>query len=178
MNTYIFTSEKLGFRNWKADDVDLLFKLNSNQEVMRYFPSAQTKEQCADFIGRMQNQFEKNKFCYFAVDLLETEEFIGFIGISEQTYEIDFNPSVDIGWRVLPEYWGKGYATEGARACLRYGFETIQLEKIVSVAPSINIPSITVMKKIGMEKVKTFNHPLLTDYPKIEECVLFEITKN
>ncbi len=175
MSTYIFTSERLGFRNWKVDDVDLLYKLNSNEEVMRYFPSVQTKEQCAEFIIRMQKQFKKNKFCYFAVDLLGTEEFIGFVGISEQTYEIDFNPSVDIGWRLLPEFWGKGYATEGAKACLQYGFETIKLDKIISVAPTINIPSITVMKKVGMQKVKLFNHPSLKAFPKLEECMLYEI---
>lgn len=175
MNSYIFTSERLGFRSWELEDVETLYELNSNEEVMQFFPSTQTKDQSLAFIERMRNQFDKNKFCYFAVEIIETKELIGFIGISEQTYEADFNPSVDIGWRILPKFWGKGYATEGAKQCLVYAFNAIKLKKIVSVAPAINIPSITVMKKIGMQKVKSFHHSLLKEFPKLQECVLYEI---
>ncbi|AUC15144.1 GNAT family N-acetyltransferase [Tenacibaculum sp. SZ-18] len=175
MKNYIFTSERLGFRKWELEDVETLHELNSNEKVMQYFPSIQTKNQSVAFIERMRKQFEQNMYCYFAVEIIESKEFIGFIGISEQTYETDFNPSVDIGWRVLPKYWGKGYATEGAKQCLYYAFNIIKLKKIVSVAPVVNTPSITVMKKIGMQKVKSFHHPLLKDFPKLEECVLYEV---
>jgi RimJ/RimL family protein N-acetyltransferase len=175
MNDYIFSSERLGFRNWTSEDVDKLFELNSKEEVMRYFPATQTRKQCENFIERMKNQFDKNNFCYFAVELKETKNFIGFIGICEQTYEAEFNPSVDIGWRILPKYWAKGYATEGAKRCLEFGFNNIKLDKIVAVAPSPNIASITVMKKIGMQLVQTFNHPLLNEFPELKECVLYEL---
>ena len=175
MNSYIFTSENLGFRNWKTSDLDELYRLNSNTEVMRFFPFTASKEQCGDFIKRMQQQFQTHKYCYFATEKLETQEFIGFVGLSLQTYEADFNPSTDIGWRLLPDFWGNGYATEGAKRCLSYGFETLNLSEIVSVAPSINIPSIKVMEKIGMQKANTFNHPLLKEYPNLESCVLYKI---
>ncbi|CAL2103248.1 GNAT family N-acetyltransferase [Tenacibaculum sp. 190130A14a] len=175
MENYLFTSDRLGFRNWKTSDIDELFELNSNEEVMRYFPSTQTKNQAKAFIQRMREQFDKNNFCYFAVETIETKEFIGFIGLSEQTYEIDFNPSIDIGWRLHPRHWGKGYATEGAKACLKHAFKTLKIKEIVSVAPAINIPSITVMEKIGMTKTKEFTHPLLKEFPKLENCVLYEI---
>lgn len=175
MENYLFTSERLGFRNWKTTDVDALFELNSNEEVMRYFPSTQTKIQAEAFIKRMQEQFSKNNFCYFAVEVLESNEFIGFVGLSEQTYEIDFNPSIDIGWRLHPKHWGKGYATEGAKTCLQYAFNNLKIKEIVSIAPTINIPSITVMKRIGMKKAKEFVHPLLKEYPKLETCVLYTI---
>lgn len=174
MSNYIFISERLGFRNWKKSDINALFEINSNKEVMRYFPGIQTKTQTENFITRMQNQFDKNKFCYFAVNLLDTNEFIGFIGLSEQTYQADFNPSIDIGWRLHPSFWNKGYATEGAKACLNYGFNELHLEKIISVAPLINNPSILIMQKIGMQKIKEFQHPLLTDFPSIQTCVLYE----
>lgn len=178
MKNYIFTSERLGFRNWKESDIDVLYKLNSDATVMQYFPAMQTKQQCLDFIFRMQTQFLEKEFCYFAVEILETEELIGFIGLSEQTYEVDFNPSIDIGWRLLPSSWGKGYATEGAKRCLIYAFQDLNLKEIVSVAPEVNIPSITVMQKIGMEKEKSFAHPLLQDYPKLQKCVLYKIKGN
>ena len=177
MKNYLFTSERLGFRNWKTSDVNSLFELNSNNEVMRYFPAIQTKTQSESFIQRMQEQFQKNGFCYFAVEVIETQEFIGFIGISEQTYEIDFNPSIDIGWRLHPKFWRKGYATEGAKKCLEFAFKELNIKEIVSVAPTINIPSITVMKKIGMEKIKDFKHPLLKAHSELEMCSLYSLKK-
>ncbi|OSY89410.1 GNAT family acetyltransferase [Tenacibaculum holothuriorum] len=173
MKNYIFTSERLGFRNWKNSDIDFLFELNSNKEVMKYFPSTQTKEQCEAFMNRMQNLYYKTKFCYFLVEELTTQKSIGFIGLSEQTYKADFNPSIDIGWRLHPDFWNKGYATEGAKASLLYGFQQLKLKEIVSVAPIINAPSISVMNKIGMEKVNEFNHPLLAEFPNLEKCVLY-----
>lgn len=173
MQDYLFTSKRLGFRNWEISDINYLFEINSNIEVMKYFPSTISKEDCEKFIHRMQQQFIKNKFCYFAVDILETKQFIGFIGISEQTYEASFTPSTDIGWRLSPNFWGKGYATEGAKKCIEYGFNILGLNEIVSVAPIVNTPSITVMKKIGMTKKEEFKHPLLKDYPALENCVLY-----
>jgi len=75
MNDYIFTSERLGFRNWKVSDVAHLHTINSDATVMQFFPSKPTQEQTEDFIKRMQIQFVKNKFCYFAVELLKTKEY-------------------------------------------------------------------------------------------------------
>lgn len=175
MQSYEFTSERLGFRTWKTSDFPKLLEMNTHQEVMRYFPTIQTAIQCREFIERMETHYRQHGYCYFAVEELATEEFIGFIGLSLQTYDIDFNPSTDIGWRLLPNYWGKGYATEGAKACLNYGFKELNLKEIVSVAPTINLPSLAVMKKIGMVKVKDFKHPLLTAYPELETCSLFAI---
>lgn len=175
MNDYIFTSARLGFRNWTATDLPKLQTINSNEEVMRFFPSTQTEQHTADFITRMQEQYAKTQFCYFAVEIITTKELIGFIGLSEQTYEADFNPSIDIGWRLDPKFWGRGYASEGASQCLTYAFDVLQLDQIVSVAPTVNLPSIGVMQKIGMKFVKEFKHPLLPDFPQIESCVLYEI---
>ncbi|MDT7832111.1 GNAT family N-acetyltransferase [Flavobacteriaceae bacterium S356] len=172
---YVFTSDRLGFRTWEASDVIKMFEISSDPKVMQHFPSTQSKEYTANFIKKMQDQFNKNGFCYFAVEILETGHFIGFIGCCEQTYEIDFNPSVDIGWRLHKNFWGKGYATEGAKACLEYMFNVLKLKKIVSVATKENTPSIGVMKKIGMHKIKEFTHPLLRDFPEYQNCVLYEL---
>lgn len=174
-SNYIFTSERLGFRNWQDADVDSMYKISSDQEVMMHFPSTQSKQYTLDFIIRMKAHFSEHGFCYFAVELLATKEFIGFIGICRQTYEVDFNPSVDIGWRLHKNFWYRGYATEGAKACLAYAFTVLKLGKIVSIATKGNVPSIAVMKKIGMNKIKEFQHPLLKDFPDYQDCVLYEI---
>lgn len=175
MDDYIFTSQRLGFQDWKTTDIDLLCKINSDENVMRFFPSTKTKKETEDFINKMQHEYQKNGFCYFAVEILDTNEFIGFIGLSEQIFISDFTPAIDIGWRLHPDFWNKGYATEGAKRCLEFGFQQIKLKEIIAIAPKINLPSINVMQKIGMQKVKDFKHPLLVDFPELETCVLYNI---
>lgn len=113
----------------------------------------------------------------FAVDKLSDYKLIGFIGISEQTFESDFTPCIDIGWRLSQTEWGKGYATEGAKRCLEFAFNTIGLNTIKSFCPVINDKSERVMEKLGMIKKSTFNHPLLKDYKALEKCVLYEIDR-
>ena len=119
---YIFKSHHLGFRNWVESDTKKLFILRSDKEVMEFFPSLLSLKETKKLIERMKNQFVKNGFCYFAVDELKTENFIGFIGIAEQNFETDFIPCIDIGWRLDKKYWNKGYASEGAKACLKFAF--------------------------------------------------------
>lgn len=174
---YLFKSERLGFRNWVQADVSLMDRISGDPEVMRYFPATKTTQETQDFILRMQQEFEDSGFCYFAVDRLDTLELIGFIGISAQTYEAPFNPSVDIGWRLGQKHWRKGFATEGAARCLQYAFEDLGLEQIVSVAPQANINSIRVMQKIGMKELMHFRHPLLEGFPDLVDCICYEIRK-
>ncbi len=176
MGNYLFTSERLGFRNWTEHDTPKMALINSDPKVMEFFPSIPNKEETEQFVERMQHQFAKNGCCYFAVDKLENNEFIGFIGISEQNYEADFTPCFDVGWRLAQKEWGRGYATEGAKKCLDFAFNEIGLKSIKSICPIVNVKSEGVMKKLGMIKQKTFKHPLLKEHKKLESCVLYEIT--
>jgi len=175
MKEYLFKSQRLGFRNWlQSDSIPMYKEINSDDQVMQFFPFKPSRKDTEAFILRMQHQYLKKGFCYFAVDILETNEFIGFIGLSEQHYLKDIGPFVDIGWRLKKSSWNKGYATEGAIACLDYGFSTIGLDHIYSVASEINVKSEQVMKKIGMTKIKTFDHPKLIDTPNLVSCVLYQ----
>jgi RimJ/RimL family protein N-acetyltransferase len=130
-----------------------------------------------EFIERMQEQFILEGYCYFAVDKLYNNEFIGFIGLSKQTFESDFTPCIDIGWRLKRNEWTKGYATEGAERCLNFAFEHLQIKKLNAMAPIANVRSELVMKKIGMKKVKTFEHPKLVGNERLQQCVLYEINE-
>jgi len=154
-----------------------MFIINSNPKVMEYFPMILNQKQTNEFITRLQTQYSKNGFCYFAVDKLESNEFIGFIGIAELTFKSDFTPCVDIGWRLAQSEWGKGFATEGAKKCIEFAFNEIELKNIKSICPETNNKSEKIMKKIGMKKTKSFNHPLLSEFKKLEKCVLYEIEK-
>ncbi len=173
---YLFTSERLGFRNWTSDDLDKMYSINSDKEVMEFFPSQPTRKETIDFITRMQTSFAKNGYCYFAVEIINTQEFIGFIGLSIQTFEADFTPMTDIGWRLKKSSWGKGFATEGAKACVKYGFEDLNLKTIHAIAPKLNTKSQHVMTKIGMTESCTFIHPKINKDHTLKNCVLFKIS--
>lgn len=171
---YLFKSERLGFRNWMPPDVLKLHEINTNHEVMRYFPSIYTKKQTEDFIQRMQHLFNNKGYCFFAVDELKSKNSIGFIGLSDIDYQANFTPCTEIGWRLHPNYWSKGYATEGAKCCLDFAFNTLKKESIKAIAPKINLPSIRVMEKIGMKKLLEFKHPALKDHNNLVDCVCYE----
>ncbi len=171
---YLFISERLGFRNWLTEDIEILSALNADSEVMEFFPSIQTREQSEKFIAQMQNEFGEKGFCYFAVDQLDTNELIGFIGIHEHTFESDFTPCIDIGWRLKRSVWYQGFATEGAKRVLEYAFNELKIEKIVSFTPIINTPSENVMKKLGLKRLRTFDFPLFKNDDRLRECVMYE----
>jgi RimJ/RimL family protein N-acetyltransferase len=119
--------------------------------------------------------FTEKKYCYFAVDELSSGNFCGFIGLCDQNYEASFTPCTDIGWRLGKKYWNKGYATEGARRCLDYGFLDIKLKNIKATSTIINVKSIKIMQKLGMKQQLFFNHPRLKGDTRLESCVLYEI---
>lgn len=175
---YIFKSERLGFRNWNDNDLAEFAKMNADLDVMEYFPKPLTKNETSDFIIRLQKHYKVNGYNYFATEILETGELIGFIGLAYQEYETKFTPATDIGWRLKKSAWGNGYATEGAKRCLEFAFKELNLEKIISVFTEKNIKSESIMKKIGMKKIGEFIHPKLKDYPEYEKCICYEIQRN
>lgn len=174
---YLFQSERLGFRKWQATDIQVLDAINSDPEVMAYFPSTYSRAKSHAFLARMVTHHHNHGFCYFPVELLVEQQMIGFIGMATQTFPADFTPCVDIGWRLAKAYWGFGYATEGAKRCLLFGFGEIGLEHIYSMAVADNSRSTRVMEKIGMKKMGYFNHPDLKEYRQLEKCVLYKIDK-
>lgn len=172
--SYLFTSERLGFRNWRDVDKEPFFEISSDPVVMKYFPTVMSRIDVDCFITRMQVQYKELGFCYYAVDILNTGEFIGFIGISYRDYPSPFNPSVDIGWRLGRQAWGRGLATEGASCCLDYAHSHLDLSRVVAVCPVVNRRSEQVMKKAGMVHGGYFDHIKLLDHPQLKRCVWYE----
>lgn len=175
--TYLFASARLGFRWWREEDVEAFSSMNADPEVMQFFPNTLSQQESADFMVRLQNHYKSHGFTYFAVDLLNTGEWIGMIGLFHQTFPSPFTPAIDIGWRLKREAQGFGYATEGALRCLDFGFSNLSLSRIISICPVINLTSERVMQKIGMKKMGEFKHPKLGDFPDLEDCCWYEINK-
>lgn len=172
---YFFKSDRLGFRTWQDDDLHHLRAMNSDPDVMRYFPSILTEAENMALLDKLEQRYIHDGYTYYAVEELGTREFIGFIGIAYQTFDSPYTPCVDIGWRLLKKHWGKGFATEGAKRVLDYANTELRIKEIRAFAPAINLPSISVMKKIGMSYLGVFNHSLLSGYPDIESCVVYNI---
>lgn len=176
-NNYLFTSKRLGFRKWTLDDLDAFAELNADPEVMEHFPKTLAKEETEAYIKRLQKHYIDFGHNYYATEIIKTGEFIGFIGLAYQDFESDFTPNVDIGWRLKKIAWGKGYATEGAKRCLEIAFNDLHLEKVIATCTLHNKSSENVMQKIGMQKIGTFLHPKLKDYPEMQTCLLYEINR-
>ena len=144
---------------------------------MEHFPDTLSKKEVEELIEELRNHCTKNGFTYYATEILATKELIGMIGLAFQEYKTEFTPAIDIGWRLKKSAWGKGYATEGAKRCLQYGFQELDINKIISVCTIKNHKSENVMKKIGMTKIGEFNHPKLSNYPVLEKHYCYEIIK-
>lgn len=174
MTPYLFTTPRLGFRTWQSFDIDDFTAINADREVMRFFQKPLSREESQAMIDRMLRLFDEKGYCYFAVDLLETKELIGTIGLGWKTFEADFTPCVDIGWRIGKKWWNQGLTTEGALACLGFAKQK-GIREVLSMASSGNAASIQVMKKIGMSYWKDFFHAELSDFPDIQRCSLYKI---
>jgi RimJ/RimL family protein N-acetyltransferase len=171
---YLETS-RLRLRDWEDTDLEPFSALNADEEVMRYFPKTLSIEETNVLYQAILAEFKQYGFGLYAVEVKENKEFIGLIGFHRATFEADFTPCIEIGWRLKKEAWGKGYATEGAEACLQYGFNKLGFKDVYSFTADINQPSRKVMRKIGMNFVKTFNHPKVEISSPLYKHVLYHI---
>lgn len=177
MNIIEIETPRLRLRGWQAEDNDAFYALNSDPNVMRYFPATLDQQQSQQFLDTIINKFtQQGGWGLWAVDLKDTKAFIGFIGLNIPATNLPFSPCVEIGWRLLPDYWHQGFASEGANAVIQLAFTQLKLKEIVAFTAVPNIPSESVMKRIGMIKQpNTFYHPALPDGHWLQEHVLYRI---
>ncbi len=166
---------RLRLRDWEETDLEPFRRLNADEEVMAYFPKTLSTEETNAFYKSIVSEFKECGFGLYAVEVKESKAFIGFIGFHRATFEADFTPCIEIGWRLKQEAWGKGYATEGAEACLQYGFNKLGLRDVYSFTADVNAPSKNVMIKLGMSFIKTFDHPNVEEGSPLNKHVLFHI---
>lgn len=176
--TIIAKTDRLILRRWRSSDGAAFVRLNSDPRVMEFFPGLLTREESDQLADRIESHFQQRGFGLCAVELRATDEFIGYIGLSVPSFKAKFTPCMEIGWRLSADYWGKGLATEGARAIVRYAFETLTLREIVSFTVPANTRSVRVMEKIGMTRdfASDFDHPLLPEGHTLRRHVLYRLT--
>lgn len=168
------STPRLILRQWQDSDTAPFIQMCADDEVMRYFPKKLDAAEATAFLERIRSAIETRGWGLFAVELKETGEFIGFSGLHIHSPAFEIADAPEIGWRLLPQYWRQGYATEGAKAVLKYTFRTLHLEKVISFTARINTPSERVMQNIGLEKVGEFDHPLVSADHILCRHVLYE----
>lgn len=168
-------TERLILRSWKYEDRESFAEMNSNRNVLKYFPATLSVDESNAFADRIKAEFEETSFGLNAVEIKETGEFIGYVGFHRFTFDAPFSPGWEIGWRISDRFWNKGYATEAAKACLFLAREKHLCNKLFSFTAIPNIPSENVMKRIGMSYEGTFMHPALADGHWLKEHKLYSI---
>ncbi|MGA7860045.1 MAG: GNAT family N-acetyltransferase [Terracidiphilus sp.] len=188
----ILTTERLLLRRWRPSDRLPFEALNADPRVMEFMPGVLTPALTGRVIARIQRHFQQHGFGLFAAELAAEKSLIGFIGLSTPQFDAPFMPApgsprtgprpwgvVEIGWRLAFDYWGRGLATEGARAVLRYAFTQLNLTRLVSFTVPANLRSRRVMEKLGMvhDPRDDFDHPSLPQGHPLRRHVLYRLER-
>lgn len=175
----MIVTDRLRLRAWRESDREAFARINADPRVMEFFPSVHSREASDALADRVEKHFREHRFGPWAVELLETAEFIGFTGLSIPNFEAPFMPAVEIGWRLSAEHWGSGFATEAARASAQHGFTELRLDEIVSFTVAANVRSRRVMEKIGMTRnaADDFDHPNLAEGHPLRRHVLYRLKR-
>jgi ribosomal-protein-alanine N-acetyltransferase len=171
-------SERLVLRRWRDGDLDPFAAMNADPVVMQhFFHGVRTRRETADFMTRIEQEFERRGFGLWAVEAPGVAPFIGFVGLHEALFEAPFTPAVEVGWRLAQRYWGNGYATEAARAAVAFGFDQIGLAEIVSFTNIGNIRSQRVMERVGMlrDPLGDFDHPGVPEGHAVRPHILYRL---
>jgi RimJ/RimL family protein N-acetyltransferase len=175
----VLETDRILLRRWRESDLQPFAALNSDPRVMEFFPNSLNFDQSRAMVERIEAGFERDHFGLWAAEFKKTKTFIGFVGLNRPTFEADFTPCVEIGWRIAYEFWGQGLAPEAGSEVLRNGFERFDLNEIVSFTAVLNQKSIRVMEKLGMKHsaLDDFLHPALAESHPLKPHVLYKLDK-
>ena len=166
---------RLLLRSWRDEDLAPFAAMNADPSVMEFFPRPLERAESDAAVARIREHFDRNGFGLWAVEVPGAADFIGFVGLAVPRFEAHFTPCVEIGWRLVREHWGHGYATEAARAVLDFAFLELHLEEVVSFTAEVNSRSRAVMERIGMTRSPgdDFDHPALPEGHPLRPHVLY-----
>ncbi len=170
---------RLLLRPWRTEDLPAFAALNADPRVVEFLPGPLDRAESDARAETIRDHFARHGFGLWAVEAPGQDDFIGFVGLSVPAFETHFTPCVEIGWRLAGEHWGKGYATEAARAALDFGFGRLGLDEIVSFTVPMNRRSRTVMERIGMTRspADDFDHPSLPEGHPLRRHVLYRASR-
>ena len=172
-------TKRLLLRQWREEDKSIFASINSDPEVMEYYPKVLNTTESNEMAHKLETLISQKGWGFWAVEKIKNKQFIGFVGLHEPTYDLPVTPCVEIGWRIGKKHWGHGYATEAATAALDFAFNSLDLEQVYSFTSVTNKRSWSVMKRLGMVNTnQNFNHPLITEDSPLKEHYLYRITRS
>jgi len=148
----VLQTPRLNLRRLHEGDLDTLARIYADPDVMRYIRdgSIRDREQTAEHLATISRSWDERGFGLLGVEIRDTGELAGWVGLAVPEFLPEVLPAVEIGWRLARPRWGGGIATEGARAVLRFGFVDCGLDRLVSIRHVDNHASGRVMEKLGM----------------------------
>ena len=179
MSTTHFTTERLIFREWEEADRAPFARMNGDPIVMEYLPRSLGEKASNRLVTRFQKHFDVHGYGLYAVEVKESGQFAGFVGLNRVDFDPPFKskekPPVEIAWRLDYEFWGKGYGSEAARAVLDHGLNDLKLKEIVAFTVHDNSRSRHLMEKIGMQydAESDFDYPSLRKGHPLGRFVLY-----
>jgi RimJ/RimL family protein N-acetyltransferase len=171
-------TDRLFLRPWRDSDRASFAAMNADPKVMEHFPAVSTREESDAAFDRILSRMNEQGFGLWAVEVPGVAEFIGFTGLNPADTVIG-RPVLEIGWRLVAEHWGHGYATEAARASLAHAFLGLGRDEVVSFTTTANERSRHVMEKLGMVRLPEddFDHPGVPSSWSGRRHVLYRITR-
>jgi RimJ/RimL family protein N-acetyltransferase len=169
-------TERLLMRRWLDSDREPFAALNADPETMRYFPATLDRPASDAFVDRIESRFEQHGYGLWALEVIETGEFIGFTGLNPMPDDVPGAGGAEVGWRLARQAWHRGYATEAARAALDVAFGGVGLKEIWSMTAVINDPSQAVMRRLGLNEVARFDHPRIPVGHPLRPHVTYHVT--
>ena len=139
---------RLRFREMADDDLDAIAALLGSPEVMRYYPRPKTRDEAQAWIDWTRDGYAKRGYGLWVIETHDGE-FVGDCGLTRQ--KVNDAPVMEVGYHLLPQHQGQGYAVEAARACVEFGFGQLGADHIVAIINPDNAPSRRVAERIGMQ---------------------------
>jgi RimJ/RimL family protein N-acetyltransferase len=158
-------------------DLNPFFELNRHPAVVESLGSCPTRAESDAMVERFAAEMDREGWGLWAVAVRDGSPFVGMIGLHRVNPAVPCAPAVEVAWRLEPAHWGHGYATEGAAAALRFGFETGGLDEIVAFTTTLNRRSQAVMARLGMHRDERddFDHPSVPVDSPLRRHVLYRV---
>jgi RimJ/RimL family protein N-acetyltransferase len=171
---------RLLLRGWRDADLTPFAAMNADPAVSEFLSRPLAREESDAFVASMVESWATRGFGQWALERLDTGAFVGFTGLSAPSFDAHFTPAVEVGWRLAPEAWGHGFATEAAEAAVAYAFETLGLAEIVSFTVPANVRSRAVMERLGMthDPADDFDHPRFPAGHRLRRHVLYRLDRD
>jgi RimJ/RimL family protein N-acetyltransferase len=169
-------TSRLLLRPWRDADVTAFAEISADPAVMEFLRPLSEPGAAEAWAARVRAHWQQHGFGQWVVEIPDQASFIGVVGLATISYAAHFTPAVEIAWRLAPDFWRRGYASEAARAALDYGFGQLAFDEVVAVTVPANLRSRRVMERLGMTRAPAddFDHPSVPEGP-LRRCVLYRL---